>query len=168
MDQEPFAARLHFITERLLRTQTALVRALRGYFEHAPGWVLMTTRGRTSGLPREVLLPCERSPEGLILISTYGWRSNWIRNIRRNPDVTITAGGWLLSGRAEIVETLERKTELVTKHPFFPGAPFVWLHAVLRTVLRPLLVLFLQRWIRPRPLVVVHPVALLAPPPYGR
>jgi deazaflavin-dependent oxidoreductase (nitroreductase family) len=138
------------------------VRLLRSYFERAPGWVLLTTRGRKTGLPREVLLPCERSPEGLIVISTYGWRSNWIRNIQRSADVTITAGGWLLSGRAELVEVLEHKIQLVSRHPFFPAAPFTLVHAVLRTVLRPLLLLFLRRWVRPRPLVVVHPLALIS------
>lgn len=77
MAQEPFAARLHFIPRALRGPQNTLVRLLRGYFERAPGWVLLTTRGRNTGLPREILLPCERSSEGLILISTYGWRSNW-------------------------------------------------------------------------------------------
>jgi hypothetical protein len=41
--------------------------------------------------------------------------------------------------------------------PFFPGAPFVWIHAVVRTLFRPLLVLFLQRWVEPRPVVLIRP-----------
>jgi F420H(2)-dependent quinone reductase len=61
------------------------VRLLRRYFERAPGWVLVTTRGRKTGLPREVLLPCERSADAIVVISTYGWRSNWIRNMRKDP-----------------------------------------------------------------------------------
>jgi hypothetical protein len=32
--------------------QTALVRVFRRYFETAPGWVLLTTTGRRTGLPR--------------------------------------------------------------------------------------------------------------------
>ena len=165
MTKEPLAAHLHFIPRVLRRPQNALVRILRRYFERAPGWVLLTTRGRKTGLPREVLLPCERTPEGLIMISTYGWRSNWIRNIQHDAKVTITAGGWVLSGHAELVEELERKSHLVSDHPFFPLAPFAPIHAVLRTLLRPLLVLFLRQWVRPRPLVVVHPAELLSPPP---
>jgi deazaflavin-dependent oxidoreductase (nitroreductase family) len=168
MDREPFAARLHFIPRALLRPQTALVRLLRRYFEQAPGWVLLTTRGRTTGLPREVLLPCERSPEGLIVISTYGGRSNWMRNLRRSADVTFTAGGWVLSGRAEIVESVSRKHELVSRHPFFPVAPFVLVHALLCGLLRPLFVPLLRLWVRPRPIVVVHPVELVAPAPHAR
>jgi deazaflavin-dependent oxidoreductase (nitroreductase family) len=130
---------------------------LRGYFERAPGWVLLTTRGRKSGLPREVLLPCERWPEGLLLISTYGWRSHWIRNLEREPRVQVTCGGWVLSGRAEIVEDLESKRALVRAHPFFPAAPFAVVHVVLRTLLRPLLVWLLRVWVGPRPVVLVRP-----------
>jgi hypothetical protein len=55
MPQEPLAARLHFIPRALRTPQGALVRRFRRYFEQAPGWVLLTTRGRKTGLPREVL-----------------------------------------------------------------------------------------------------------------
>lgn len=160
MPQEPFAAHLHFIPMALRRPQNALVRVLRGYFERAPGWVLLTTRGRKTGLPREVLLPCERAAESLVVISTYGWRSHWIRNIQKDPMVQVTCGGWLISGRAEIVEELQRKRSIVEKNPFFPVAPFALIHAVLGTILRPLLVMLLRFWVTPRPVVVIRPEKL--------
>ena len=163
MTREPFAARLHFIPVAIRRPQAALVRLLRDYFERAPGWVLLTTTGRKTGLPREVLLPCERTPETLIVISTYGWRSHWIRNLQRDPRVRITVGGWVLSGRAEVVEDLEKKHAIVAADPFFPPAPFVVVHAVLRTLLRPLLIAFLRRWVAPRPIVLIRPEALVTP-----
>src|ERR1700687_4408732 len=75
---EPLIAKFHFITRITNRLQGVVVRVFRRYFERAPGWVLLTTRGRKSGLPREVLLPCERFEEGLLIISTYGSRSNWL------------------------------------------------------------------------------------------
>jgi deazaflavin-dependent oxidoreductase (nitroreductase family) len=157
MPREPFAAHLHFIPMALRRPQNALVRLLRRYFERAPGWVLLTTRGRKTGLPREVLLPCERSSGLLVIISTYGWRSHWIRNIQRNPEVQVTCAGWLVSGRAEIVEDLDRKRSLVRAHPFFPAAPFAVVHGILRTLLRPVLVRLLSLWVAPRPVVVIRP-----------
>jgi deazaflavin-dependent oxidoreductase (nitroreductase family) len=163
MPTEPFAARLHFVPMLLRRPQNALVRVLERYFERAPGWVLLTTRGRTTGLPRRVLLPCERFPGGLIVSSTYGRRSHWIRNIAREPCVEVTCAGWVLRARAEIVEDLERKLALVSAHPFFPAAPFAPVHAVLRTLLRPLLVALLRWWIRPRPLVLIRPLEVLPP-----
>jgi deazaflavin-dependent oxidoreductase (nitroreductase family) len=161
MRQEPFAARLHFIPMALRRPQNALVRRLRRYFERAPGWVLLSTRGRKTGLPREVLLPCERAPDFLYVISTYGWRSHWIRNIQRSADVRVSVGGWVVSGHAEIVDDPDRKRSLVSAHPFFPVAPFTVVHGILRTILRPLLVLSLRRWVVPRPIVVIWPDELL-------
>src|SRR5512140_2760970 len=89
----PFAERLHFIPRLIRYPQSVLVRLFRHRLERAPGWVLLTTRGRTTGLPREVLLPCERFDACVLVISTYGWRSNWIRNIRRHPLVRVTRAG---------------------------------------------------------------------------
>lgn len=163
MKREPFAAHLHFIPRALRTPQDAVVRIFRGYFERAPGWVLLTTTGRRTGLPREVLLPCERYFDGLLVISTYGWRSHWIRNISRQPEVRVTCGGWVLSGRAEIVVDRQRKLALISANPFFPAAPFVIVHAVLRTLLRPLLVALLRRWVAPRPIVLIRPRTLVSP-----
>lgn len=154
---EPFAARLHFIPRSIRHVQATIVRLFRRYFEHAPGWVLLTTTGRTTGLPREVLLPCERSRDALIVISTYGWRSDWLRNIRRNPRVHVTCAGWVLRARAEIVEDPERKRSIVSAHPFFPAAPFAVLNLLHRTVLRPVWIPFLRWWVNNRPVVVIRP-----------
>jgi len=159
--REPLAAYLHFIPLALRRPQNALVRLFRHYLERAPGWVLLTTTGRKTGLPREVLLPCERTPDALILISTYGWRAHWLRNIQHDPVVRVTGGALLLEGRAEIVEDVERKRAIVAADPFLPLAPFSWVHAIARTLLRPLLVLFLRRWVTPRPVVLVRPERLV-------
>jgi deazaflavin-dependent oxidoreductase (nitroreductase family) len=157
MPEEPRAARLHPLAVSMSRPQNALVRLFRHYFERAPGWVLLTTTGRKSGKPREVLLPCERTQEALLLISTYGWRAHWLRNIQHDPHVRFTAGGWILPGQAEIIEETARKRALVAADPFFPGAPFLWVHALLRTLFRPFLVFLLKRWVEPRPVVLIRP-----------
>jgi deazaflavin-dependent oxidoreductase (nitroreductase family) len=154
---EPFAARLHVIPRTIRPVQAAIVRTFRRYFEQAPGWVLLTTTGRRSGLPREVMLPCERTPEFLYILSTYGRRSNWIRNLERRPAVRITAAGWVLDATAEIVDDLAAKQALVTARPFFAPMPFGWLNWLHRTVLRIPMVAFLRWWVRSRPIVVVRP-----------
>jgi deazaflavin-dependent oxidoreductase (nitroreductase family) len=154
---EPFAARLHGIPRAIGPVQHAIVRLFRRYFEQAPGWVLLTTTGRRSGLPREVMLPCERTTEFLFILSTYGRRSNWIRNIGRQSAVRITAAGWVLEATAEIVDDLTAKQALVTAHPFFAPMPFGWLNWLHRTVLRVPTVAFLRWWVRRRPIVVVRP-----------
>ena len=154
--REPFAARLHFVPRTLRRPHAWLVRVLRGYFERAPGWVILTTRGRRTRLPREVLLPCERTADAIIVISTYHWRSDWIRNLRKDPRASVTCAGWTLPARAEIVEDPAAKRAIISEHPFFPTAPFVLVHAILRTILRPLLVLWMRRWVAPRPMVILR------------
>jgi hypothetical protein len=50
---------------------------------------------------------------------------------------------------------------IVTEDPFFPPAPFTIVRAVLRTLLRPLLLLFIRRWVTPRPIVLIRPQALV-------
>ncbi len=153
---EPFAARLHFIPRGMRGVQAALVNSQRDYFSRAPGWVLLTTTGRRTGLPRETLLPCARSDNQVFLISTYGWQSDWIRNLRKNPEVKVTCDGVVVSGHAEMVEDLDEKTRIVSEHPFVPFAPFEMVHAVaLTTATRPLLVAFLRCWVASRPVVVV-------------
>ena len=153
---EPIAARLHFIVRGLRGVHAFLIRTLRGYFTRAPGWVLLTTRGRKTGLPREVLLPCTRFDGTILVMSTYGGRSDWIRNLRRDPRVQVTGAGRVLPARAEVVEDLSRKQALVTAHPVFAPAPFALVHVVALTILRPFLILFLRLWVRPRPVVLFH------------
>jgi deazaflavin-dependent oxidoreductase (nitroreductase family) len=153
---EPLAARLHFVVRGLRGVHAFLIRALRGYFTRAPGWVLLTTRGRKSGLPREVLLPCTRFDGTILVMSTYGERSDWMRNLRRDPRVQVTHRGRVVEARAEVVEDLPRKRALVTAHPFFAPAPFALVHVVALTILRPLVILQLRRWVRPRPVVLLH------------
>ncbi len=154
---EPLAARFHFLPRAIRPLQGAIVRLFRRYFEHAPGWVLLTTTGRTTGLPREVLLPCERSRDALIVISTYGWRSDWMRYIRRDARVRVTCAGWVLSAQADVVEDLEAKLSIVSAHLFFPPAPFAILNWLHRTLLRPLWLPFLRWWVKSRPVVVIRP-----------
>jgi hypothetical protein len=104
-----------------------------------------------------VLLPCERSRHTLIVISTYGRQSDWIRNIRRDPRVQVTSAGWVLPAQAEIVEDIEAKRSLISAHPFFPPAPFAVLNFLHRTVLRPVWLPFLRWWVTLRPVVVIRP-----------
>jgi len=153
---EPFAARLHVIPRLIRPLQTAIVRAFRAYFERAPGWMLLTTRGRQTGLAREVLLPCVRTPHTIITMSTYGMRSDWIRNLKKDPAVRVTCNGQVVPARAEIVDDLARKRALVTAHPFFAPAPFAIVHAVVLTFFRPILVALLRQWVTVRPVVVLH------------
>ncbi len=100
---EPFTARLHFITRPMSRLNAARIRLARNYYLRSPGWVVLTTIGRRTGLPRQTLLPCGRRACEIVVVSTYGWRSDWIRNLRKNPQVKVTRDGAEVNGVAEVV-----------------------------------------------------------------
>jgi deazaflavin-dependent oxidoreductase (nitroreductase family) len=154
--REPLAARLHGLVRFWRPVELAIIRALRRYLERAPGYVLLTTRGRRTGLPREVLLPCARIGKDVVVISTYGWRSNWIRNLHRDPEVTITCNGEVVRGRAEIVDDAERKRALISVEPLFLALPIAVVWGVVWTVVRALSAPLVRRWVAARPVVVIR------------
>lgn len=153
---EPWAARLHGFARAIRVPQESLVSLFRGGVERSRHWVLLTTRGRKTGLPREVLLPCARDRDRVLVISTYGRRSAWIRNLEACADVTITARGRTLEGRAEIVDDVARKQALVEEMPFVPLAPIGFVQTLARGPLRALAVAWLHSWVAPRPIVLIR------------
>jgi deazaflavin-dependent oxidoreductase (nitroreductase family) len=152
---EPWAARLHVVARAIATPQNALVSLFRRDVERSPHWVLLTTRGRKSGLPREVLLPCARDGDRVLVISTYGWRSAWIRNVEACRDVELTSRGKKVAGRAEIVDDVARKHALVEEMPFVPLAPVGVAQSLARGALRGPAVAWLKQWVTPRPVVLI-------------
>ncbi len=152
---EPFAARLHFVTWPVSWLNALRIRWLSGYYRRSPGWVVLTTIGRRSGLPRQTLLPCGRRGNEIMVISTYGWRSDWIRNLRKNPRVKVTREGAVVDGSAEVVEDLERKRWIVSENPLVIP-PFGFVRALAFGPMRPLTTAFLRRWVTIRPVIVIR------------
>lgn len=152
---EPFAAKLHFITRPVGRLNALRLRLASSYYRRSPGWVVLTTIGRRTGLPRQTLLPCGRRDGEIVVISTYGWRSDWIRNLRKDPHVTVTRDGAVMSGIAEVVEDLERKRRIVTENPLVIF-PFAIVRAIAFGPMRPVTTAFLRRWVTSRPVVVIR------------
>ncbi len=153
---EPWAARLHVVARAIRPPQEVLVSLFRRQVERSPHWVLLTTRGRRTGLPREVLLPCARDGRRVLVISTYGRRSAWIRNLEACPEVELTARGRKVPGRAEIVDDVARKQELAAEMPFLPLAPLGFVQSLARGPLRGPAIAWLERWVTPRPVVVIE------------
>jgi deazaflavin-dependent oxidoreductase (nitroreductase family) len=152
---EPFAAKLHFITRPVGRVNAARIRLARGYYQRSPGWVVLTTIGRRTGLPRQTLRPCGRRDGEIVVASTYGWRSDWIRNLRKNPEVMVTRDGAEVNGIAEIVEDLERKRRIISDNPFVIP-PFAIVRAIAFGPMRPVTTAFLRRWVTSRPVIVIR------------
>ena len=152
---EPFTAKLHFITRPVSRLNAARIRLARGYYLRSPGWVVLTTIGRRTGQPRQTLLPCGRHDGEIVVVSTYGWRSDWIRNLRKNPQVKVTRDGVEVSGTAEIVEDLERKRRIISENPFVVP-PFAIVRAIAFGPMRAVTTAFLRRWVTSRPVIVIR------------
>ena len=81
---------------------------------------------------------------------------HWIQNIRADPRVEVTCSGWRLAARAEIIEDRATKRDLIRRYLFLPTAPYILVHAVLRTLLRPLLLAWMRYWVGRRPIVVIR------------
>jgi deazaflavin-dependent oxidoreductase (nitroreductase family) len=75
--------------------------------------LLLTTRGRRSGLRRTGAVSFMPVGDHFVVFSGWGVESNWYRNIRANPDVTITVGRRRMAATARVVEDPQRRVELM-------------------------------------------------------
>jgi len=64
----------------------------------------LTTIGRTTGLPRQIeiwfVVCCER----FYLFAETGEAAGWVKNIRRNPMVTVRIGEWQIDATARVLD----------------------------------------------------------------
>src|SRR5262252_8193908 len=64
----------------------------------------LTTVGRRTGLPREIeiwfVVWCER----LYLFAETREAAGWVKNIRRNPTVTVRIGEWRIDATARVLD----------------------------------------------------------------
>jgi deazaflavin-dependent oxidoreductase (nitroreductase family) len=63
----------------------------------------LTTTGRVSGEPREIEIWFGLDGETLYMLSGGGERSDWVKNLIREPKVTVRLGERSFRGRARIV-----------------------------------------------------------------
>ena len=88
--------------ERFWRTVNPATRGIAGY---VPWWVLLETTGRHTGQARRT--PLATGPfdgSSLAVVSGYGERAAFVRNIRSNPCIRIKRRGRWLEGTAEVVD----------------------------------------------------------------
>ena len=63
----------------------------------------VTTTGRTTGRPHRIEIWFAIDGKTLYMLSGGGERSDWVKNLRRTPEVTIEVGSGRLAGRARVV-----------------------------------------------------------------
>jgi len=66
--------------------------------------LIITTRGRKSGLPRHSVLEYRRHGSRHYVVSAWGRRTQWFQNLLANPLVTIQKGRERFGARASVVE----------------------------------------------------------------
>lgn len=63
----------------------------------------LTARGRKSGEPRTVTIWFALG-DGKVFLTGGGKESNWVKNLRANPDAIVQIGTMRLRGRARVVD----------------------------------------------------------------
>ena len=98
----------------------------------AEEYCYLTTTGRVTGGPHEIEIWFALVPERdtLFMLSGGRDRADWVKNLRRDPNVTIRINGETFSGRArEPVDDEEddlARRLLVEKYDRVPGTLAAW------------------------------------------
>jgi deazaflavin-dependent oxidoreductase (nitroreductase family) len=90
----------------------------------------LTTTGRVTGRSHEIEIWFALDNGVLYMLSGGRDRSDWVKNLRRRPEVTVRIGGECFEGRARVVEDpgedeLARRL-LVEKYEHTPGRLANW------------------------------------------
>lgn len=75
--------------------------------------LLITTRGRHSGLPRTTALSFMPIDDHFVVFAGWGIRANWYRNARAHPEVRLKVGRRELRATARLVEDPARRVDLM-------------------------------------------------------
>jgi deazaflavin-dependent oxidoreductase (nitroreductase family) len=66
--------------------------------------MILTTRGRKSGLPRRAVIEYRRHGRKIYAISAWGKRPQWVQNLADDPCVTLQQGRRNIAARAKLVD----------------------------------------------------------------
>ncbi|MFF5498162.1 nitroreductase family deazaflavin-dependent oxidoreductase [Streptomyces aquilus] len=89
--------------ERKYRIVAAFQRRLNAVMRRLPTQTLLETTGRTSGLPRRTPLGGRRVGDSFWLVSEFGERSQYVRNIKADPRVRVRLRGRWHHGVAHLL-----------------------------------------------------------------
>lgn len=86
--------------------------------------MVLTTRGRKSGVARYTPIEYRRHGSKIYVISGWGEQPNWYQNILASPEVTLQLGKTALDARASVVTNTGEVLRVL--HLFRRVAPFVY------------------------------------------
>ncbi|MCA9864469.1 MAG: nitroreductase family deazaflavin-dependent oxidoreductase [Thermomicrobiales bacterium] len=75
--------------------------------------MMLTTIGRTSGLPRTSGVSFMPVGDSYIVFAGWGIQSDWYKNLLANPDVTVQIGGKRFKATARLVDDPARRKDLM-------------------------------------------------------
>ncbi|MGW0912299.1 nitroreductase/quinone reductase family protein [Streptomyces sp. NPDC002784] len=119
--------------ERKYRTARAFQRRLNAVMRRLPQHTLLETTGRTSGLPRRTPVGGRRIGDSFWLVSEFGERSQYVRNILADPKVRVRVHGRWHEGTAHLMPEDDPVARLRTL-PRFNSAAVRLIGAQLLTV----------------------------------
>ena len=88
----------------VIRLPIALYRLGLGIVIGAAPVMILTTRGRRTGLARHTALEYRQHGNKFYLVSVWGERAQWVKNLIAEPDVTIQVGHRTFAARARVVD----------------------------------------------------------------
>jgi deazaflavin-dependent oxidoreductase (nitroreductase family) len=110
--------------------------ALRGLAEE--DFCYLTTTGRVTGRPHEIWFSLVPEAQTLYMLSGGGDRSDWVKNLRHNPEVTVRIANESFGGRAREARDAEEDglvhRLLVEKYESSPGRLENWRRRALPVV----------------------------------
>ncbi|KOT98438.1 MULTISPECIES: nitroreductase family deazaflavin-dependent oxidoreductase [Streptomyces] len=90
-------------SETKYRAVTAFQRRLNALVRRLPGQTLLETTGRVSGRPRRTPVGGRRTGDSFWLVSEFGERSQYVRNIKADPRVRVRLRGRWYPGTAHLL-----------------------------------------------------------------
>lgn len=89
--------------ERKYRNATAFQRRINPVLRRLPLQTVLETTGRVSGLPRRTPVGGRRAGNSFWLVSEFGERSQYVRNIKADPRVRVRVRGRWHTGTAHLL-----------------------------------------------------------------
>ncbi|MBR8642233.1 nitroreductase family deazaflavin-dependent oxidoreductase [Streptomyces tuirus] len=91
------------LTDLRFRAATSFQRRINPLLRRLPLQTVLETRGRVSGLPRHTPVGGRRVGDSFWLVSEFGERSQYVRNIKADPRVRVRVRGRWHTGTAHLV-----------------------------------------------------------------
>ncbi len=72
----------------------------------------LTTKGRKTGKPHEIEIWFVVVNSEIYLLSGGGGESDWVKNLRANPEVTVRIGKYVFAATARIVRDIQEESSI--------------------------------------------------------